>query len=209
MRGYAVLMLVAACGGDGTMAGDPLDATALTPDAPAHVTGGGMCDAVVTHETPLQPASHVPQDSEIAFASNPPSSGAHYPTFTDWAVDYPVRIPRGNYLHNEEHGGVVLLYNCPDGGCADVEDSLASLGRALPQDPRCEGQINGGGAVNARWIVTPDPELPEGVQVAAATWGWTYKASCFDAETLGSFITDHYAQGGGDRTNCSPPAGSE
>lgn len=160
---------------------------------------GGACAAQVTHETPLEASAHVPQNTEVAWRSNPPSSGAHYPTFESWAIAYPIVVPRGNYLHNEEHGGVVLLYNCDD-DCTELADSLATIGHALPQDPLCAPPVN------ARWIASKDPLLPPGVAVAAAAWGWTYKASCLDPETLGAFISFRYAQGGSDRENCKDEA---
>ena len=141
-------------------------------------------------------ASHVPQGTEVAWTSNPPSSGPHYPTFEPWAQAYPLVVARGNYLHNEEHGGVILLYNCA-GDCADVSGGLTEIGMALPQDPLCAAPVN------AKWIVTRDPLLPAGIVVAAAAWGWTYKATCLDPTSLGAFITSRYAQGGSDRTNCT------
>jgi hypothetical protein len=156
----------------------------------------GTCAATVTHETPLLSPMHVPQGTVITWPSNPPSSGTHYPTHADWAMAYPIAVDRGNYLHNEEHGGIVLLYNCPL-GCPDIVEQLTTYGQSLPQDPQCVPPIN------ARWIVSPDPLLPDGVVVAAAAWGWTYKTSCFDKGTLDQFFADHYATGGPDRTNCS------
>jgi hypothetical protein len=201
------LAIVAACHAvdtkdkEGT---DPDGGTAFDAASGSASASGGACNAVVTHETPLQPASHVPQGTPLEFSSNPPSSGAHYPQPVDWALEYPIVIDRGNYLHNEEHGGIVLLYDCP-GGCQDVADGLAAIGKALPQDPQCDGLSNGLSMVNARWLVTSDSDLPAGVQVAAAAWGWTYKADCLDPVTVNAFITDHYAKGGSDRTNCKPP----
>ena len=203
MRALAIVLAMtatAACGGGGgpeAQEPDSPDAASAT-DAPAPVSGG-MCNAVVTHETPLEAASHVPQGTDVKWASNPPSSGAHYPTHVDWALTYPVEVARGNYLHNEEHGGVVLIYNCPGGGCADVVAGLTAVGTALPQDPDCATDH-----INARWLVTPDHLLPDGVQVAAAAWGWTYKASCLDPVSLNAFIAARYAQGGSDKHNCTP-----
>jgi hypothetical protein len=167
------------------------------PDAASDpVTGTGVCNAIVTHETPLLAASHVAQDSEVRWSSNPPSSGPHYPTLETWAIAYPIVIPRGNYLHNEEHGGITLLYNCPD-GCPELVAGLKTIGETLPHDPICPDTMN------ARWIVTRDPLLPPGIQVAASAWGWTYKADCLDEATLSDFITARYAQGGSDRDNCT------
>jgi hypothetical protein len=165
-------------------------------DGSGGATNGGPCNVVVTHQTPLQAASHVDQGTELTWPSNPPSSGAHYPTHASWAMEYPIVIPRGNYLHNEEHGGVVLLYNCPT-GCTDVADGLAAIGQALPQDPACAAE-----GVNAKWLVTSDPYLPGSVQVAAAAWGWTFTASCLDAGRVTAFATARYSMGGPDRTNC-------
>jgi hypothetical protein len=163
-------------------------------------TNGGPCNVVVTHETPLAAASHVAQGTVIDWASNPPSSGVHYPTHAAWGIAYPIIVERGNYLHNEEHGGVVLLYNCPNGPCQDTIDQLTAIGTALPQDPACASE-----GVNAKWLVTRDPALPSGVSVAAAAWGWTFKASCVDEARLAAFVSARYSNGGPDRTNCAGP----
>ncbi len=156
---------------------------------------GGKCHARVTHETPLLAASHVPQGSAVDWPSNPPTSGPHYPTLVEWTTASPAPLMRGNYLHNEEHGGVVFLYNCPD-GCGSPFEDLAMTGEALPQDPLCTG-------INARYVVTADPLLESDVRIAAAVWGWTYKADCFDDKTLDVFVDQHYGKGGSDRDNCT------
>jgi hypothetical protein len=163
------------------------------PDA-----GGGACNVQISHDTPLLPPSHVAQGSVIEWPTNPPTSGAHYLEPAAWATTYPFAVMRGNYVHNEEHGGIVMLYNCPD-GCADVVDSMTMFGQALPQDPQCATPVN------ARWIVTPDPLLDPDVRVAAAAWGWSFKADCFDETRMMNFFNEHYAAGGPDRTNCKPP----
>lgn len=157
-------------------------------------TNGGPCNVVITHETPLARASHVDQGTVVDWASNPPSSGAHYPTHAAWATTFPIVVERGNYLHNEEHGGVVLLYNCTD--CQDTIDGLTAIGQALPQDPRCTPPIT------ARWLVTRDPLLPDGITVAAAAWGWTLVATCVDAARIAAFVDARYSNGGADRLNC-------
>jgi len=41
-------------------------------------------------------------------------------------------------------------------------------------------------------IITSDPLLPPGVQVAAVAWDYAYTASCFDPY-VGKFAKDHYA----------------
>jgi hypothetical protein len=194
--------ICAACGGTGSGEAQETGGPDAGVDATPEPANGGSCNVVVTHATPLMAASHVPQDSTVIWNSNPPSSGPHYPTHVDWATTYPVEVPRGNYLHNEEHGGVVLIYNCPGGGCQSVVDGLTAIGTGLPQDPKCTPYAG----VNAKWLVTGDHLLPDGVQVAAAAWGWTYTASCLDSRSLTQFVLARYSQGGSDRNDCTPQA---
>jgi hypothetical protein len=147
----------------------------------------GPCGAV-TQAAPPDQALHYPQGTQLTWQTNPPAEGPHYPVWAPWATAYTEVVPRGNWLHNAEHGGVILLYNCPS-GCPDVVAQLQSLGTGLPQDASCEPPIN------ARWVMTPDPLLPAGTQVAAVGWGYLYTATCFDATTLQPFLTAHYAHG--------------
>lgn len=175
-------------------------------DAPLHL--GGPCDAI--EDTPaLQSGVHVPIGSDITtWDSNPPSSGEHYPIWAAYQA-YSSPVPRGYYVHDLEHGGIVLLYNCAigdagqevpidtsDGGdagagpCPSVAAELQAIIDAFPSDPLCDPSI---GDPRVRFVLTPDPLLD--VPVAAAAWGWTYKAQCVDSATLGQFAKDHYGQG--------------
>jgi hypothetical protein len=136
---------------------------------------------------PLLPGVHVAVGTDITtWNSNPPSSGSHYPIWAHWFQTYTTAIPRGYYVHNLEHGGVILLYNCP-GGCTDVVTQLTAAMYAAPVDPSCVIPIQ------SRTFVTPDPLLPAGVQVAATAWGWTYTSACLDRPSLDAFIAAHIA----------------
>lgn len=181
-------MLTAGCGGDdddGGSAMPPSEAGAVDRmrlDAPYHPDAS----CPVTIETPdLLAAEHVPEGSAITWSSNPPSSGPHFPI---WAAftEFTAPVPRGYLVHSMEHGAVVLLYKC-EGACPAVVDELRKIRDALPADPLCAPETR------VRVVIAPDPELD--VPVAAAAWGWTYKAQCVDAPTLGAFARDHYAQG--------------
>jgi hypothetical protein len=129
-------------------------------------------------------AQHVPVGSQLTFASNPPASGPHYPYWGRWAV-HSSPLPRGNYVHNLEHGGVALLYRCRD-ACPEIVAGLRAVMDAQPQDPSCTPPIR------SRIVLTPDPDLD--VPVAAAAWTYTYRADCVDAPSLSAFIRDHYDQ---------------
>jgi Protein of unknown function (DUF3105) len=150
-------------------------------------TGGplGPCDGLVT-EVADEPGIHVPPGTTIAWSSNPPATGRHYPTWAGWGRTY-ASLPRGYWMHNAEHGGVVLLGNCPQ-GCADEIAGLLAVVRARPTDAKCAPPVRN------RLLVVADPELPSGVKIAAVAWGAYYTASCLDAAALSRFIEDRYAR---------------
>ena len=156
---------------------------------------GGSCAIAPTITQVFSPdagpsRNHVPEGTVIQYASNPPAGGDHYPVWATWGV-HTDAVPDGYFVHNEEHGGVVLLYNCPT-GCPAVVAALAALVSDQPADPLCTVMNSG---VNARVLLTPDPSLE--VPVAAAAWGWTYTQpeACVDAASLQAFITAHLGQG--------------
>jgi hypothetical protein len=159
---------------------------------PDEVVEEGPCGARIARVAD-EAGIHVAQGSALTFSSNPPATGAHYGVWAPWARVYDGPVPRGNWVHNLEHGGVALLYRCP-AGCPEVVAGLGALGRGLPQDPLCQGVAPEASAINARWLLTPDPLLPDGVQVAAAAWGWTYRAACLDAASLRAFVQARYAR---------------
>jgi hypothetical protein len=174
------------------------DADPDPPDAAPHVDAapiidGGACSPVVTQCIPAA-APHVTEGSTVVYETDPPNSGPHYPVWARWDESYgPGVLARPYWVHNLEHGGVVFLWNCPQaGGCPEVVADLEALQAALPQDPICATQQP---PLRTRSLISSDTLLPPGVQVAAAAWGWTYTATCFDAASLRSFYDDHFGHG--------------
>lgn len=131
-------------------------------------------------------ALHVPIGSSIEWATNPPVAGAHFPIWAAWDRHYPA-LDRGYWVHNAEHGGVILLYRCPE-GCPDVVDALLDVARSLPADAACQAPVKN------RVIVAADPLLPAEVTVAVVGWGASYTASCFDPYA-GTFAAARYGKG--------------
>jgi hypothetical protein len=132
--------------------------------------------------------AHATECGLVSYGTKPPSSGNHYPI---WAAyqQYTVALPEGYWVHNLEHGAVVMSYNCPD-GCPDDVEAAGKMMSAFPDDPLCAEL---GGPVRHRLILTPDPALD--VRFAASSWGWTLRANCFDADAFNAFATQHYGQG--------------
>ena len=117
----------------------------------------------------------------VTYGSNPPASGMHYPFWGRWG-EHVDALPRGNYVHNLEHGGVVLLYKC-DTPCPEIVDALKAVRDRAAADPACEQQ---GRAGQKRIIITPSSTIP--TKVAAAAWGATYTGDCVDGPTLDEFV---------------------
>lgn len=144
----------------------------------------GQCGEVAS--VPTEPGAHVSPGASISWSSNPPVTGAHYPAWAGWDRFY-AHLDRGYWVHNLEHGGVVLLYHCPQ-GCAEELAALRQLVRDQPVDARCNG------AVRNRFLIVADPELPTKVRFAAAAWGAHYTATCLDRIALEAFAAAHYAR---------------
>lgn len=152
----------------------------------------GQC-AVTAEAAALEPPNHAEVGTQVTWGSNPPSSGAHYPV---WAAyqEFATPVPRGFYVHNLEHGAVVLLYNCAhvEGGeagsaCETIRQALRQASASLPDDPKCATPVR------VRTVITPDPLIP--TTIAATAWGFVYRAECIDLPSLQAFVAAHYAKG--------------
>lgn len=151
----------------------------LQPGAP---DASSVCGTTVAGYDPAA-GIHVALCSPITYATNPPTSGEHYPVWAAFTTyDYPV--PFGFLVHDLEHGAIVIFYNCPDGCDGDLS-ALQSYLDGRPDDPSCAA------GVHRRIVVTPDPDLD--VRFAASAWGWALRSNCFDLAALDAFIDDHYA----------------
>jgi len=203
-------LIVLACGGsdDGTRAVTAADAsvdrTAATPSVLADAAEASALPDVVAIEEPfpetdaaacnvrlamppLMGALHIPQDASVVYDSNPPSSGPHYVTWANFQ-EFSEPVDDRYLVHSLEHGAVLLLYKCEDAGCpAGLVEGLREVRNAIATDPLCDPSIR------VRVIIAPRPK--NDVMVAAAAWGYTYRADCLDAASLTQFVNAHYAMG--------------
>jgi hypothetical protein len=163
---------------------------AQTPTPQAPDADASSCNVVVTQETVI-PGSHVPEGTPITYTSNPPSSGPHYPVWANFQ-EFDRPVPDGYLVHSMEHGAVVLSYKCAE--CPLIAGGLRDVRDATPSDPACDPSLR------VRVIVVPRPELD--AAVAAAAWGFTYRADCVEATSLSAFVREHYAHAPEDF--CSP-----
>lgn len=150
------------------------------------------CSIVVDDYPPVE-SPHVAIDTVVPYESNPPNHGPHYPIWAQFD-EYTNPVDRRYYVHNLEHGAVVLAYNCGleadgDGArCSAIVEAFRAAVASIPNDPLCEGE-----GTRVRFVITPDPLLD--VPIAAAAWGRTYRAQCLDAASLGEFVRASYGFG--------------
>lgn len=152
-----------------------------------HALPESRCNARI-RSAALQSVEHVAAGTEITWSTNPPSSGRHEAFWARWGFATSV-IPRNNWVHNLEHGGVVFLYRCADATCAEAV-ALRQVVPLLPNDPSC---ALSDGTQRPRVLVTPDPLIAR--PVSAVAWGRLYEADCVEPEALREFYNAHVARG--------------
>lgn len=102
-----------------------------------------------------QGREHIPNGQIYnLYNSDPPTSGPHGPA-VQWGV-HDAPVPKENLVHNLEHGGSLILYNCPD-GCPDVVRSLTSTADSYIAEGR-------------KVILAPYPSMAKRFALVA----WTY-----------------------------------
>jgi hypothetical protein len=117
--------------------------------------------------------SHVPEGSDLSWDHDPPHSGPHYPSWAEWG-EWAEVVPRGKWVHNLEHGGIVLLHNCP----SPCDAEIAVLREALSLQP------------DARILLTADPEI-DPPRFAAVAWRWVLETDAPELAALLCFIDQH------------------
>jgi hypothetical protein len=167
----------------------PFGVETLFPEQPP-LPGESECKVVITKGITVPGAAHVPVCTRVDYETNPPSGGNHWGVWAAFKA-YASPVPRESYVHDMEHGAVVLLYRCDSSAaCPEVVKELEDVRAGVTSDSLC---VASPGGVNARIVLTPDPMLD--TPVAAAAWGATYTATCLDKASLANFIADVYGKG--------------
>jgi uncharacterized protein DUF3105 len=160
--GLALAAALSACGGASPNAPAP---TAATPGV----------------AVPNEGWTHVPEGSAVSYQNNPPASGPHYPVWLRYQA-YSQPMARGYWVHNLEHGAIVVLYR-PDAS-ADVVRQITDAFRSIPVDPSCGHQ---------RALLTPDPLLPRLTAVVAANF--VLLGDSVDAQSIRDFAVARRGRG--------------
>jgi len=143
---------------------------------------------------------HVTLGSFVRYALCPPASGKHYNAQGEGPVRPGVygpddqATPQG-WIHNLEHGGLVVLYRCTGGdtGCNDAaQTAMKEFYASFPNSPICNLPVGSVGPIIARFDEMTWP-------YAALLWGQVLPLDTFDAQ----LVRDFFAQQG-ERSNPEP-----
>lgn len=129
------------------------------------------------------PHTHVVPPAQITYNHNPPTSGCHYNLGYGQAPiqsgAYDSEIAPEYWVHNLEHGYVVVLYNCPS-GCDAQFQALRTWYHSLTPDP------NFG---YPKVIIIPYKEMT--VPFACVSWDWYYPIPVFSISEVQKFYANH------------------
>ena len=133
-------------------------------------------------QEPLLPATHIAPPAKGTYNTDPPTSGAHYSRAgyapTKWGF-YDQPLPPEVWLHNAEHGGVIVLYSSP----ADA-DTVHNFIVHAPPDPEF-GEVK---------IVGTQYPMP-GHRFALVAWGWLQFMDPWDEGAAQRFYSAHVDRG--------------
>lgn len=135
------------------------------------------CDAIATGPTgpgmqyPQQPPLDIrPDESHPPYNTKPASSGWHYFTRPTWGIHQDF-IADELLVHNLEHGGIGIHYDCPD-GCPELINKLQII--TLQND---------------KIVMSPYPEME--TRIALTAWTFIDRFEEFDESRIMAFINAH------------------
>lgn len=148
------------------------------------VTGDPVCTSSLDCAEPFAITSraHVPEP--VVYSDVPPAGGDHSACWAPFGV-HRTEVLDERWVHNLEHGGVVVLYDCP-GGCAD---DVAALEALAPTRPFL--------------LVTPYAALP--TRFAVVAWGVRLLTDTLDPAAFARFYEVH-AGDAPEHTSAPPPS---
>lgn len=166
----AIVLAAGAVGIGFILSGGGDDAGGAVADGP------GSCELQTFDALEASHVQELPADYE--YNSTPPTSGLHNAQTAIWNL-YDQPVPAINYVHNLEHGGVVVQY-----GSEIQEATVSEIAAWYNDDPR--GLIV---APLAADVEEEDATLAGQVVLTA----WTHKMTCstFDEGAFDDFVDDY------------------
>jgi len=158
---------------------------AIANRLPFQTVSGTVGTQVPDEGTP----SHIDPSTTWPYKFYPPTSGPHYVVAGSAPAPWQTidTLVEGQFVHNLEHGGIAILYNCPSGSdCTSLKDSLTNYVRTLaPAEPTYN---------EIKIVMTP---YSRGMQKKVALLAWHYVEflDSYDQSAITRFYENHVDQG--------------
>ncbi len=153
---------------------------------------------------PDQGNQHVQTGDKVQYATCPPASGKHINQVGFGPIQPKVygpndpAIPNG-WVHNLEHGGLVLLYSCDKGACDST--SLAALQTFYDQFPKSPVCGLPPGFVSP--VIAHFEQMP--TKYAALVWDHALYLASLDTQTIDQFFLRYGERLSSDGKLIAPP----
>jgi hypothetical protein len=173
-------LVLSACGptADPIIVRNAAPTTASAADSPeSNVALAGQDIAI-----PDEGSGHVPVGSPVEYRHNPPASGPHYDVVLQYGLYENEDVPAEYWVHNLEHGAIVILYKC-DTPCPDLVDSL---GDTLDLFPLSKWD-------NRKIVIVPYSRMD--APLMAVAWNVQMPLDRFDQQALIDFYARHVDRG--------------
>jgi hypothetical protein len=134
-------------------------------------------------------ATHIDPSTTATYKFYPPTSGPHYNVqgFAPVPWQTIATLQDGQYIHNLEHGGIAILYNCPSGSdCTTLKNQLEKYVKDLaPAEPTFN---------EVKLVMTP---YSQGMQkkIALVAWHYVDFLDSYDQNEITRFYESHVDQG--------------
>ncbi len=139
--------------------------------------GRGAPDGPGQRFAELTPIHVSPGQSHEPYNTVPATSGAHFGqplAPVAWRI-YTEPLQPEQYLHNLEHGGIAVFYNCPD-GCPELVAQLTGI----------VDEALGNGA---KILMAPHPDAAS--QISLVAWTFLDEFDVFDEDRVREFVNNH------------------
>ena len=177
--GSALMAFVFACGGEAAPATPAGRLAADVPTAaatPTPLATPSLSSTIPGERYPSQGNAHIALgQAHPPYNSTPATSGWHYAVPlapVPWGL-YEKPLPDEVLIHNLEHGGIGVHYDCPE-GCADLVDDIVA---AIQSQRR------------TKILVSPYPAMP--TRIALTAWNYLDAFDDFDGDRIVAFIEAH------------------
>jgi uncharacterized protein DUF3105 len=133
--------------------------------------------------------SHIDPSTSWTYKVYPPTSGPHYSAAGIAPVPWKTidTLVEGQFVHNLEHGGIAILYDCPSGtDCTTLKNQLSDyINKLAPLDPTYS---------EVKIVMTP---YTRGMtkKVALVAWHYVLFLDGYDQNAITQFYESHVNKG--------------